>query len=166
MSEVKLRPNPRAYGAAALVGFLAATFAVAGVSATFTASEIPTWYSALAKPSFNPPNWIFGPVWTLLYALMAIAAWLVWKRPDSDLRRPGLQLFGLQLALNFIWSILFFRYHRIGLAFAEVLLLWLAILATMAVFLRVSKAAGWMFTPYLAWVSFASVLNFAIWRLN
>lgn len=166
MNEVLLQESSRRYSVLALAGFLAATFLVAGVSTTFTISAIPTWYASLAKPSFNPPDAVFGPVWTLLYTLMAIAAWLIWKRPDSLLRRAGLRMFGLQLALNFIWSLLFFRYHSIGVAFEEVLLLWLAILVTTGIFFRVSKAAGWMFVPYLGWVSFASVLNFAIWRLN
>lgn len=149
-----------------MAGFLAATFVVAGVSSAFTVPAIPTWYAGLAKPSFNPPNQVFGPVWTLLYTLMAIAAWLVRKRPDSRLRRAGLIWFGIQLAVNFLWSIVFFRFHQIGLAMAEIVLLWVAVAGTMLLFFRVSKPAGWMFLPYLAWVSFASVLNFAIWRLN
>ncbi len=142
------------------------TFLVAGVSSVLTVPSIPTWYAALAKPRFNPPDQVFGPVWTVLYALMAIAAWLAWKRPDSPLRTTALVSFGLQLALNFAWSLLFFRDHRIGLALVEIFVLWLAIAVTMSVFFRLSRAAGWMFVPYLAWVSFASVLNFAIWRLN
>ncbi len=154
--------------------FLAATYLVAGVSSALTVSEISTWYPTLAKPSFNPPNWIFGPVWTLLYTLMAIAAWLVWRLPDSQLRQGGgfsvrrlaLFWFGIQLAINFLWSVIFFRYHRIGIALVEVVFLWLAIAGTTALFFRLSKSAAWLFVPYLAWVSFASVLNFAIWRLN
>ena len=92
----------------ALAGFLAVTFLVAGISAAFTAPAIPTWYAALAKPSFNPPNEVFGPVWTLLYFMMAVAAWLVWKRPSSRLRSSALLLFWIQLALNFAWSLIFF----------------------------------------------------------
>ncbi len=150
----------------ALAGFLAATFLVAGISTLLTTPSIPTWYAALAKPSFNPPNQIFGPVWALLYALMALAAWLVWKRRDSELRKAALLAFGTQLFLNFCWSALFFGAHQVGLAALEILLLWLAIAVTMACFFALSKAAGWMLVPYLAWVSFASVLNIAIWRLN
>lgn len=150
----------------ALAGFLAATFLVAGVSSAFTASAVPTWYATIDKPAFNPPNWIFAPVWTTLYCLMAVAAWLVWQRPSSGLRTRALVAFWIQLALNFAWSFLFFGQHAIGVAFAEIVLLWLAILVTCVLFFRLSRAAGWMFVPYLLWVSFASVLNFAIWRLN
>ncbi len=149
-----------------LAGFLAATFAVAGISGACTASAIPTWYATLAKPSFNPPNFVFAPVWTLLYFLMALAAWLVWKRPSSASRARALRLFWIQLALNFTWSFLFFGGKRIGLAFFEVCALWLAILFTTVAFFRHTKPAGWMFVPYLAWVTFASILNLAIWHLN
>jgi benzodiazapine receptor len=159
-------PYTRPHGVIALIGFLAATFLVAGTSTIFTASSIASWYAGLAKPSFNPPNQIFGPVWTLLYTLMAIAAWLVWRRADSPLRSRALLLFWVQLALNFGWSLIFFRGREIGIALIEIVLLWLAILATLFLFFRLSKTAGWMFVPYLAWVSFASVLNFAIWQKN
>lgn len=159
-------PYTRPHGTLALAGFLGATFLVAAVSTLYTVPAIPTWYAALTKPRFNPPNQVFGPVWTALYALMAIAAWLVWKRPDSWFRQVGLLWFGIQLALNFAWSLVFFLGHRIGMAFLEILLLWLAIAATMVFFFRTSKVAGWMFAPYLAWVSFASVLNLAIWVKN
>ncbi len=150
----------------ALAGFLLATFLVATLSSLVSTPSIPTWYAALAKPGFNPPNQLFGPVWTLLYALMAIAAWLVWKTPDSPGRRSGLLSFALQMLLNFAWSFLFFREHRLALAFAEILLLWLTILVTMVLFFRRSKPAGWMLSPYLAWVAFAALLNFAIWQRN
>jgi len=160
----------------ALAGFLAATFLVAGISTTFTVSAIPTWYATLAKPSFNPPNSIFGPVWTLLYALMAVAAWLVWRLPDVPFRRgvPGvlgkrrvaLFWFGIQLIANFLWSFVFFGHRQLGLSVVEIAFLWVAVAVTMLLFFRLRQAAGWLFVPYLAWVSFASVLNFAIWRLN
>jgi len=159
-------PYTRPHRAIALVGFLVATYMVAAVSTVFTAPAIAGWYAGLAKPSFNPPNEIFGPVWLALYTLMAIAGWLVWKRADSELRSRALLLFWVQLALNFGWSFLFFWGHRIGLAVVEILLLWLAILGTTVLFFRLRKMAGWMFVPYLAWVSFASLLNFAIWRRN
>jgi len=165
MRAVPIRmPFTRAHGKRALAGFLAVTFLVAGVSTVLTVPSITTWYAGLAKPGFNPPDQLFGPVWTVLYALMAIAAWLIWKRPDSPRRRTALVWFGIQLALNFGWSLLFFRDHQIGAALVEILLLWLAIALTMALFFRLSRAAGWVFVPYLAWVSFASVLNIAIWR--
>jgi len=159
-------PYTRPNRALALVGFLAATYGVAAVSTVFTAAAIPGWYAGLAKPSFNPPNWIFGPVWSVLYTVMAIAAWLIWRRADSELRSRALLLFWVQLALNFGWSFIFFRGHAIGLALVEIVLLWLAILGTMVLFFRLRKVAGWLFVPYLAWVSFASVLNFGIWMRN
>jgi tryptophan-rich sensory protein len=149
-----------------LAGFLAATFAVAGVSSVFTIKQIPAWYATLVKPSFNPPNQIFGPVWTLLYTLMAIAAWRVWRLPSSRLRTRGLWLFWVQLGLNFAWSFLFFGEHRIGLAAVEIVLLWGTILATMIYFFRLDRLAGVFFALYLAWVSFAAVLNLSIWLKN
>jgi translocator protein len=150
----------------ALVGFLAATFFVAWVSTFFTISAIPTWYAALSKPSFNPPNSLFGPVWTALYCLMAIAAWLVSKRPPSSLRSRALLLFWAQLALNFLWSLIFFGQHLIAIALLDIAMLWLLIALTCIAFFRLNRAAGWMFVPYIAWVGFASILNFEIWRLN
>ena len=150
----------------ALLRFVVITYAVAGISSAFTVREIAGWYAGLAKPSFTPPNWIFGPVWTLLYTLMAVAAWRVWRvAPDGGGARVP-QLYWVQLVLNFLWSILFFAAHRVGLAVGEIALLWLAIAATMIAFFRVDRWAGALFVPYLAWVSFAAVLNVAIWRLN
>lgn len=159
-------PGPARGHLLALGGFLAVTFLVAGVSTAFTAPAIPTWYTALAKPAFNPPSGIFGPVWTLLYCLMAVAAWLIWKRPSSHLRSSALLLYCVQLALNFAWSLIFFGQRLIGVGLIDIVLLWLAIAFTSVLFFRLSKAAGWMFVPYLAWVSFAGVLNFEIWQLN
>jgi len=140
--------------------------AIGGFGGRWTAPEIPGWYRTLAKPSFNPPSWIFGPVWTTLYFLMAIAAWRVTEAPDSALRTLGLGLFGLQLALNLAWSWIFFHRHAIGSAAVEVAVLWVAIGATTLVFGRVSTPAAWLMVPYWAWVTFASVLNASIWRLN
>lgn len=124
------------------------------------------WYAGLHKPAWNPPGWIFGPVWTALYTMMAVAAWLVWQRGGFSLQRRPLGLFLTQLILNAVWTPLFFGFHWTGLAFAEILLLWLAIAGTIAAFLKVSPLAAWLLTPYLAWVSFASILNFTLWRLN
>jgi tryptophan-rich sensory protein len=149
-----------------LMCWLGLCFAVAGVSGRWTASEIPGWYRTLARPAIAPPNWVFGPVWTLLYALMAIAGWRVWLTPASPERNLGLMLFLIQLGLNFAWSWIFFKGHAIGLALAEVVLLWAAIGATTLVFGRVSPTAAWLMAPYWAWVSFASLLNAAFWRLN
>lgn len=147
----------------ALAVLIVLCFAIAGIGGLVTAPSIPNWYADLAKPEWTPPGWIFGPVWSALYLSMAVAAWLVWRRGNAAV---PMTLFGVQLALNAAWSWLFFGLHSPGVAFVEVALLWLAIVATTAVFWRRSMLAGLLFVPYLAWVSFAAVLNFAIWRLN
>jgi len=149
-----------------LVIFLVVCLGAAGLGALATTPQIEGWYRTLAKPTWNPPAWIFGPVWTTLYVMMAIAAWLVWKPAGFKAEATPLTLFAVQLALNIAWSWIFFGAHQPGWAFVEIMLLWLAIGATTAAFFRCSTLAGWLFVPYLAWVSFASVLNFAIWRLN
>jgi tryptophan-rich sensory protein len=146
-----------------LVGWLALCFSAAALGGFFMPGE---WYAQLRKPSWNPPGWIFGPVWTVLYAMMAIAAWLVWRRGGFAVQRVPLGVFLLQLLLNALWSPLFFGLHNPGLAFAEILLLWLGLLATLLIFWRRSRGAGLLLVPYLAWVSFAAVLNFTLWRLN
>lgn len=149
-----------------LLGWLILCFGVAGLSARWTAKEIPTWYRTLRRPAIAPPNWIFGPVWSLLYALMAIAAWLVTLTPSSPQRTLALALFVVQLALNFAWSWLFFRLHRMGLALAENIVLWVSIAAALAAFVSLSHLAAWLLVPYIAWVSFAILLNFEFWREN
>jgi benzodiazapine receptor len=149
-----------------LLGWLGLCFAVAGVSGTWTASEVEGWYRTLARPSFAPPNWLFGPVWTLLYALMAVAAWRVWQSAASPARSWGIGLFLVQLALNFAWPWLFFRQHWLGASLVEIVLLWMAIAATIWVFGRVSALPAWLMAPYLAWVTFATALNAGFWRLN
>jgi len=149
-----------------LLFWLVICFAVAGTSASWTGSEVRGWYSTLARPSIAPPNWVFGPVWTLLYALMAIAAWKASMAASSPWKSVALTLFVSQLALNFAWSLIFFRWHQIGWALVEVIVLWTAILLTTLALVRVSMIAAWLMTPYLAWVSFASVLNEEYWRLN
>lgn len=147
-----------------LTGFIILALLV-GVSGNFfTEPNIPTWYAALAKPAFSPPNWLFAPVWTTLYVVMAIAAWRVWR--ITGLKSPELGLWGAQLALNWLWTPLFFGAHLLLAALAEMALLWLAILLTLILFWRKDRIAGLLFAPYLAWVSFAFALNFAIWRLN
>ena len=150
----------------ALVLFLAACFAVAGVAGWLTRAAVLTWYPTIAKPSWNPPNAAFAPVWTTLYILMAIAGWLVWLQPPGPARSRALLIFFVQLALNFAWSPLFFRFHQIGAAAAEIVLLWCAIGAFILFAWNVSRAAAWLFLPYLAWVSFAAFLNWTIWTLN
>ena len=148
-----------------LLVWIVICFTVAGVSGGGQPGN-PGWYATLARPSIAPPNWVFGPVWTTLYALMAIAAWMVWLSPPSALRTWGIALFLLQLALNFAWSWIFFRMHALGAALAEVVILWAAIGATTLVFAQTTPGAAWLMAPYWAWVSFASVLNAAFWRLN
>lgn len=129
-----------------------------------TTPALPTWYAALSKPRWTPPNWLFGPVWTILYVAMAVAAWLVWRK--MGLTSAPLQIFLLQLLLNIAWSAFFFRLRNPALAFADILLLWIAILATAFEFWRSVPAAGFLLAPYLVWVSYAAALNFSIWRLN
>ncbi len=150
---------------ALLVG-LAIVAAAAGLGALFTARSVGDWYEGLEKPAWTPPSWLFSPVWTALYAMMAVGAWLVWLRPERRGRGPALALFGVQLALNVAWSGLFFGLRMPGAAFAELVALWLAIVATTVAFFRVRPLAGALMLPYLAWASFAGALNLAVWRLN
>jgi tryptophan-rich sensory protein len=150
-----------------LVLALAVPQAVGGIGALFTTPAIGGWYAGLARPEFAPPNWVFGPVWTALFALMGIAAFLVWKRKDSGVRVSApLILFGIQLFLNALWSFLFFGLRSPGGAFIEIILLWLAIGACILSFAKFSRTAAWLMVPYIAWVSFAGYLNYAIWALN
>ena len=149
-----------------LILLLLLCFGAAGIGGAVTAPAIDGWYATLTKPSWNPPNWIFGPVWTTLYLMMALAAWLVWRQAGWAGAKVPLTLFGVQLALNTLWSCLFFGLNNPGLAFVEVLLLWVAIAVTTVTFWFRSKVSGTLFVPYLAWVTFAAVLNFTIWRLN
>jgi benzodiazapine receptor len=146
-----------------LAGFLAVTFGVAAIGGVVTNGSVRSWYPMLTKPAWNPPGWVFGPVWTALYAMMAVAAWLTWRQDGWG---GALALFGVQLALNAAWSLLFFGLHRIDLALADIVLLWAAIVATTAAFWKVAPVAGWLFVPYLLWVTFATALNFALWKLN
>jgi len=138
------------------------------VGSFFTVSSIPTWYAALNKPGLNPPSWVFAPVWTMLFLFMGIAVYLVWVRPDikTRQRRIALSVFGVQLVLNTLWSILFFGLRNPFVAFIEIIILWLAILATIVLFHKISRPAAWLLVPYILWVSFASYLNFSLWRLN
>ena len=125
------------------------------------------WYAGLVKPFFNPPGWLFGPVWTVLYFTMAVAAWLIWKVDSGNsLVKPALLLFFIQLVFNVLWSALFFGLQRPGLAFVEIIVLWLMILTTCLAFFRVNIWAALLLVPYLGWVLYAAVLNGAIWWLN
>jgi translocator protein len=155
-----------ARSALALLAFVAICFAAALVGSAFTEPSIPEWYASLIKPSFTPPSWLFGPVWSVLYLAMAIAGWLVWLRHGKLAVTLPLALFGGQLVLNALWSILFFGLQTPGAALVEILTLWAAIFATLLSFWKISTIAGWLFVPYLAWVSFATILNFEIWRFN
>lgn len=135
--------------------------------AFFTVTGINSWYQTIQKPSWNPPNWVFGPVWTTLYILMGIALYLVWKQQDQDAaKRTAILLFAVQLVLNFFWSLIFFKWQQPGWAFAELAVMWIVILLTILQFSKISNAAAWLLVPYISWVSFAGILNYTIWRLN
>lgn len=137
------------------------------IGSIFTVSAIAGWYSELAKPALNPPNWLFGPAWVTLYTLMGIAAFLVWKKGwEQKEVKKGLAVFGLQLLLNAIWSIIFFGWQNPAWALVNIILLWLAIVWTIIVFRRISKPAACLLLPYILWVSFAAYLNYSIWMIN
>jgi tryptophan-rich sensory protein len=159
--EIRQRPSPH-WGA--LVGFLVLTLAVGAIAGVATSTSVTGWYATLAKPAFNPPNWVFGPVWTTLYVLMAVAAWRVYR--IVGWRPPAMVLFFAQLALNFAWSFIFFTAHQLGAALIEMIVMLAAIVATTAVFWRIDRFAGALLLPYIAWVSFAGVLNASLWQLN
>ena len=146
--------------------FLALCLAVSALGAAATATSVGTWYRTLAKPPFNPPDWIFAPVWTVLFFMMALAAWLVWRCGGLRQARSELTLFAVQLALNLAWSVMFFGMRAIGAALIEIVVLLLAIVGTTLLFWRRDRVAGMLFLPYTAWVAFAAVLNAALWRLN
>jgi translocator protein len=146
--------------------FVAICFAAAAVGAGFTNSSVNTWYPELRKPPGTPPSWVFGPVWTALYLLMATAAWVVWQEHHVQNVWLPLALFFGQLILNAVWSIIFFGMRRPGLALAEVLILLATILLTTVSFSEYSRFASWLMTPYLGWVTYATYLNFGVWRLN
>jgi benzodiazapine receptor len=137
------------------------------IGGLFTASSVNLWYATLTKPSFNPPNWIFSPVWITLYALMGVALFLVWRQGlQTDSVKSALIVFGLQLALNTLWSLLFFGLKMPFLALIEIVVLWSLILITLLKFKKISRLAGLLLIPYFLWVSFAAVLNFFLWYLN
>lgn len=147
-----------------LAGFMLLCLAVGGLGGWITAQSVIRWYPTLNKPEWNPPSWVFGPVWTALYVMMAVAAWLVWQKPAAT--RTAMILFFIQLALNSLWSFLFFGARSPGLALIDILALWLALALAVHAFFKHSSNAGLLLLPYLAWVSFAAFLNFSIWRLN
>lgn len=149
----------------ALVGWLCVSFVAAGIGGAASVQAAP-FYAQLTRPGWAPPASVFGPVWTLLYVLMGIAAWLVWRIRGFRAARSELSLFLVQLALNALWSWLFFGWHRGAIAFADILVLWALIVATLIGFWRIAPLAGALLVPYLIWVSFASVLNCSLWQLN
>ena len=137
--------------------------AIAGM---FTSQSVPEWYATLNRPSFNPPNWIFGPVWTTLYILMGISFFLIWKQEASKVRNRAILIFLLQLMLNFAWSFIFFYFNMIGLALVEIILLWISIVMMLVVFYKIKPIASYINIPYLLWVTFATVLNASYYFLN
>lgn len=148
-----------------LVAWLAATFIAAGIGGA-ASIQAGTFYAELVRPEWAPASSVFGPVWTVLYALMGIAAWLVWRVGGFRAARTAFTLFLVQLAFNALWSWLFFAWHRGALAFADILLLWVLILATLIAFWRTRPLAGALLVPYLVWVSVAAALNYSVWQLN
>jgi len=150
-----------------LLASIAIVWGAAAIGSVFTAPAIQTWYPTLRKPWFNPPNYIFGPVWTILYTLMGIALFLVWRKgTDTPRVKPALAVFGVQLGLNVLWSVLFFGLRSPLLGLIDIGLLWMAILATIILFFPISVPASLLLIPYVLWVSFAAVLNYFIVRLN
>ena len=140
---------------------------VGAISGFFTSSGVNGWFALANKPWFNPPNWIFAPVWTTLYILMGIALFLVWRaNVAKTIKQTAIILFAVQLTLNFFWSFIFFKLQQPSWAFVEIILMWVAILLTILWFAKINKAAAWLLVPYICWVSFASVLNYSIWQLN
>lgn len=149
-----------------LIACIALPVIVGGISGFIIRNEITGWYAALIKPAFNPPNYLFGPVWTILYILMGISLYMILNSVPDKRRTTALVIFGAQLFLNFWWSIIFFSFHLTGFAMAEILVLWVFIIWMIFTFVKVKPAAGYLQIPYLLWVSFASALNLAIVLLN
>ena len=150
----------------ALLFLIVLCFSAAWLGSALTAESVRTWYAGLRKPLLTPPGWVFGPVWSVLYLLMAISAWLVWREAGVSGARPAFALFLAQLALNVLWSGIFFGLHRPGVALAEIIVLEIAIIATAIQFSVFSRAAFWLMVPYIVWVGFAAFLNLRIWQLN
>lgn len=147
--------------------FILVSLSAGFIGSFFTSASIPIWYANINKPSFNPPNWIFGPVWTILFIMMGLASYFIWLRWGSgNLAKIALILFFVHLIFNILWSVLFFGLQEPFWAFLEIVFLWIMILALIILFYQIDKKAAYLLVPYLLWVSFASVLNFAIWRLN
>ncbi len=150
----------------ALIGFLVATFAAAAIGSAATMRAVQTWYPTLIKPAWTPPSWVFAPVWTCLYVAMAVAAWRVWRLQTGPAATGVLRLYGAQLVLNALWSVLFFGLKRPDLALVDIAALWLLLVMALVRFWPVDRIAGLLWAPYVAWVSYASTLNAGIWWLN
>lgn len=150
----------------ALGAFLLICFAIAAAGGAVTATSVGDWYQSLAKPGFTPPDWLFAPVWTVLYVLMAVAAWRVWRASGFSAARGALLAFVVQLALNLGWSVLFFGMNAIGAALAEMVALLTAIVVTLVLFIRIDRLAGILLLPYALWVGYALLLNASIWLMN
>jgi benzodiazapine receptor len=149
-----------------LFAFIILWLAVSGIGGAITATSVDTWYQALEKPPFNPPDWVFAPVWTALYILIGISAWRVWRLRSFEVTGKSLAVFAVQLGLNLAWSFLFFGLQRIDLALIEIVILLCAIITNTIIFWRIDRLAGLLFVPYAAWVTYATVLNASLWLLN
>ncbi len=149
-----------------LAAWIGVCFLAAAVGSLATTSSVNGWFAEVNKPTWNPPNWIFGPVWTTLFLMMGVAAWLVWKKSGFKNAKLELSWFLFHLVLNVLWSVLFFGMQQMGMACIEIVVLWLSIAATIFMFYQHSKLAAGLLVPYLMWVSFATFLNYTIWRLN
>jgi tryptophan-rich sensory protein len=166
MNASTTRSPGRARDLLGLVAFIALCLGISAVGGLVTAKSVATWYQALDKPAFNPPDWLFAPVWTVLYLMIAVAGWRVWRLRGLAGARFEMTVYALQLVLNLAWSFMFFGARLIGVAFGEIVVLLTAIIVNALVFWRVDRIAGWLLAPYAAWVTFALALNLALWRLN
>ena len=149
-----------------LLASLVLPLSIGSIAGLFTADAVPEWYETLNRPSFSPPNWLFGPVWTTLYLLMGISLFLIWKQNPSKGRNFAILVFMIQLTLNFCWSFIFFYFHMIGLALIEIILLWISIVLMLVLFYKIKPMAAIINIPYLLWVTFATILNAAYYILN
>lgn len=149
-----------------LIVSLLIPLSVGAVAGMFTSQAVPNWYASLNRPSFSPPNWVFGPVWTSLYILLGFSFFLVWKENPSQKRNLAIKIFAIQMLLNFAWSFIFFYFNMIGLALLEIILLWISIVAMIYLFYKIKPISAYLNIPYLLWVSFATVLNAGYYFLN
>ena len=161
--EKRIKPSQDVFG---LAVFITLCLLVSGIGGAITATSVGTWYQALLKPPFNPPDWVFGPVWVTLYLFMAVAGWRVWRRAGLWPGRRAFTVFAMQLGLNLAWSFLFFGLRRIDLALGEIVFLLVFIAANTVLFWRIDRLAGVLFVPYLLWVAYATALNASLWLLN